>query len=161
MKKFFNSKFMSLTLALVMLLSVSASPVAYAAEVSNDNVQMAENTDAVAPASTNAHKSYYPDSGVSNGVFSGKTSTQAVYNNLPKGYMHIAYSFYGGSTCYLRFYYENQTTPAVTTIGLNASNNTDALTITLPFSGKYRVEVYNPYGNKDSEVIYAFNLYTE
>lgn len=161
MKKLFNSKLVSLTLA--MLLSISVSPVAYAAEMENINSQEYERSDSmITPTSVNAHVSYYPADGYHNsGVFTGEKSNPTVYTYLPTGIMNIAYSFYGGTNCKILFYYENQSNVAAQTNWLLSDNTTDSTTVTLTKAGRYRVVVLQPNSSANRQVNYAFNLYTD
>lgn len=172
---------MSLTLALVMLLSISASPVAYAADVGNDNVQMTELTNAVAPASTNEHQSYFVYEGRSSGHFMGKfpnasqsTSSNvvqtAVYKNLPTDkQIKIAYSINGGGNCVIRFY--PQRSKEITTMpsggfdssGTLRANSTGTTSVWLSNTTAtyYTAVIYCSSASLSTETIYAFNLYTE
>lgn len=169
MKKFLSKPF-AFFLSLAMLFSVTMAIPAFAAETGTVSaIADAESAQVPAPevllataesAVPYAHKSYYPISGTSSGVFHGMVSEGAVYS-LPSGTMKFSYSFYGGSQCYLRFYYGTGTAGSYRQVGpYNASNDTGSGSITLS-SGTYTVVVYNPLGGSNTEVIYAFNLYTE
>ncbi len=168
-KKFLSKPF-AFFLAIAMCFSVTMVPSAFAAETGtvsatadaeSAQVPTPEALNAVAEAAVPyAHKSYYPTSGSSSGVFHGLRSDGAVYS-LPSGTMKFSYSFYGGSQCYLRFYYGTGTAGSYTPVGpFNASNNTGSGSVNLG-GGTYTVVVYNPYGSSNTEVIYAFNLYTD
>lgn len=169
MKKSLRKPF-AFFLALAMLFSVAMAVPASAADIDMVSATVdTENVEVPTPealayaagaAVPYAHKSYYPTSGVSSGVFHGLRSEGAVYN-LPSGTMHFSYSFYGGSQCYLRFYRGTGTAGSYTPAGpFNASNNTGSGSVSLG-GGTYTVVVYNPYGGSNTEVTYAFNLYTE
>lgn len=169
MKKFLSKPF-AFFLAVAMCFSVVMAAPASAAETGAvsavadaESVQvptpeaLANAAEAAVPY---AHQSYYPTSGVSSGVFHGAFSEGAVYS-LPSGTMKFSYSFYGGSQCYLRFYYGTGTAGSYRQVGpYNASNNTGSGSISLG-SGTYTVVVYNPHGTSNTEVIFAFNLYTD
>lgn len=165
--KKFLSKYLALSLTLAMLFSVATAPSAFAADVSTatatadaESAPDAEAMLAQLTATPYAHKSYYPTSGSSSGVFRGAYSSGAVYR-LPSGTMKFSYSFYGGSQCYLRFYRGTGTAGSYTPVGpFNASNNTGSGSVNLG-GGTYTVVVYNPSGTADTEVTFAFNLYTD
>ena len=165
------SKPLALFLTIAMLFSVTMTAPAFAAEPSMVSaVADAENALVPTPEALSfaaeaavpyAHKSYYPTSGVSSGVFGGMRSEGAVYTNIPGGTMKFSYSFYGGSQCYLRFYRGTGTAGSYTPVGpFNASNHTGSGSGDLG-GGTYTVVVYNPYGGSNTEVIFAFNLYTD
>lgn len=168
MKKSLSKPF-AFFLALAMLFSVAMAIPASAADVDMVSATVdAENVEVHTPealanaaeaAVPYAHKSYYPTSGVSSGVFHGLRSEGAVYT-LPSGTMHFSYSFYGGSQCYLRFYQGTGTAGNYISKGpYNASNNTGEGSVNLG-GGTYTVVVYNPYGGSNTEVTFAFNLFT-
>lgn len=169
MKKFLSKTF-AFFLAVAMCFSVTMSAPAFAAE-SGTVSATADAESAQVPTSEAlsymaktavpyAHKSYYPISGSSSGVFHGAYSEGAVYS-LPSGTMKFSYSFYGGSECYLRFYYGTGTAGSYIQKGpFNASNHTGSGSVNLS-GGTYTVAVYNPHGTSNTEVIYAFNLYTD
>lgn len=168
-KKFLSKPF-AFFLAIAMCFSVTMVPSAFAAETGtvsatadaeSAQVPTEEALSAAAEAAVPyAHKSYYPTSGSSSGVFHGLRSDGAVYS-LPSGTMKFSYSFYGGSQCYLRFYKGTGTAGSYTPAGpFDASNHTGSGSVNLG-GGTYTVVVYNPYGSSNTEVIYAFNLYTD
>lgn len=168
-KKFLSKPF-ALFLALAMLFSVTMATPALAAETgmvsatADAEIALVPTPEALLLTAESAvpyaHKSYYPTSGTSSGVFNGMFSEGAVYS-LPSGKINFSYSFYGGSQCYLRFYQGRGTAGSYFTKGpYNASNYTGADSVNLA-GGTYTVVVYNPSGTTSTEVIYAFNLYTE
>lgn len=176
--KTFKRNNWSLGIAFVLALCLVIQPLAvFAADASSDaqqkvtvaeeaaleemnlNLSISSADETVQPR---AHISYYPSSGASSGYFSGAISDRATYSNLPSGKMKFSYSMSGGTTCYLRFYfpsYPNGT--CISSVALNANDYTGSGSITLPWSGQYQVAVYNPNGSSTSELIYAFNLYTD
>ena len=173
-ESFFVKKILSKTfaffLAVAMCFSVTMSAPAFAAESGTVSATAdAESAQVPTPEALSymaetavpySHKSYYPISGSSSGVFHGMASEGAVYS-LPSGTMKFSYSFYGGSQCYLRFYYGRGTAGSYTPVGpFNASNHTGSGSVNLG-GGTYTVVVYNPYGSSNTEVTFAFNLYTE
>lgn len=169
MKKFLSKTF-AFFLAVAMCFSVTMSAPAFAAESGTVSATAdAESAQVPTPEALSymaktavpyAHKSYYPISGSSSGVFDGRLSDGAVYS-LPNGTMKFTYSFYGGSQCYLRFYIGTGTAGNYITKGpFNASNNTGSGSVNLG-GGTYTVVVYNPYGGPSTDVTFAFNLYTD
>ena len=162
MKKNLYSKFVSLV-ALCLTCVLSLQPVtALAANTSVKethalNVEMEDITSSDSTIQPLAHQSYYPTAGHNSGYFSGKTSSEATYS-LPQGIMKISYCLSGGGTCYIRFYYGSS---YVQTVELSANGATKNTSITLPLTGTYRVVVYYPNGSSNSEIIYAYNLYTD
>ncbi len=170
MKKFLSKPF-AFFLAIAMCFSVTMVPSAFAAETGTvsatadaESAQVPTEEALISTAEAAvpyAHKSYYPTSGSSSGVFHGLFSSGAVYTNIPNGTMKFSYSFYGGSQCYLRFYRGTGTAGSYTPVGpFNASNNTGSGSVNLG-GGTYTVVVYNPHGTSNTEVIFAFNLYTD
>lgn len=170
----------SLVVAMVLVFSMLVTPFralaanadtdvqAKIAEVEQNAIAEMENAgvdDTVQPMDIQprAHTSYYPTRGVNSGYFSGRTSDNvAIYSYLPSGTMKFSYSMSGGDTCYLRFYRgEGVGGSPYRSAALNANNYTGTSYVNLPFSGSYTVEVYFPNGNSSTELIYAFNLYTD
>lgn len=180
MNKLVRNHFKMLVVAMVLVCSMMIMPFQALAANTNTDVQAkvaeveqnalaemenAEIDNTVQPMDIQprAHTSYYPTRGANSGYFSGTTSdTLAIYRNLPSGTMKFSYSMSGGGTCYLRFYRgEGISGSPYLSAALNANDYTGTSYINLPYSGSYSVEVYYPNGRANTQIIYAFNLYTD
>ena len=150
------NKLLTLFTAFALAFAMIANPMqAVAGEIVETEITIGtEDGEVVQPL---AHKSYYPTSGSSAGVFYGNLSSVASYT-LPAGVIKISYSIEGAGTCYLRFYYGGT---LVAMSGALTGNTTGTSSVTLPASGNYTVQLYYQNGSSSSEVIYAYNLYTE
>lgn len=102
---------------------------------------------------------YYPSSGVASGNFTGVWSSSCTYSSLPKGTIHISYSYISANTAdTIRFYNSSGSLVDYAFLSINNGNPGNA-TVNLPSSGSYRVQVWS--NSSGDEKIYAFNLFTE